>query len=353
LRFKSAIFLTLAFLLLVSPFAVASRVGTITPMSDRRPDVTATSLRMVPNSNALDPVFPWVGVKVNVYPNAPSVQYVNASDYFYVAHGWVSPGNWSGLTADTQKAFLDPQQANFTLETKASNFQNLPLTQFTYYDNATDIMSSLFWFQFHPGDLAPGAYSFNGTWSVTAKANPPNYTAERLQNTITLIVTIITLNFPPGKSIPVSLLEYTNVTSPYPKLPSATGPICNITASGFKGNVTVGIHYDPNLVSNLSKLVMAQFDFLPGDVNYDGKVSLADLVALAHAYGSKPGDTNWNPNADIDSNGIVGLSDLVILAQHYGLSAEWIDRPTTVDTANNFVYCTTDHFSGIGIHQSQ
>jgi len=57
---------------------------------------------------------------------------------------------------------------------------------------------------------------------------------------------------------------------------------------------------------------------IPGDLNGDGKVSLADLVTLALAYGSKPGDLNWNPNADIIGNGIIGLSDLVILAQHYG-----------------------------------
>ena len=53
---------------------------------------------------------------------------------------------------------------------------------------------------------------------------------------------------------------------------------------------------------------------IPGDL----KVSLADLVILAIAYGSRPGDTGWNPNADIDGNNVVGLSDLVILANHYG-----------------------------------
>jgi hypothetical protein len=57
---------------------------------------------------------------------------------------------------------------------------------------------------------------------------------------------------------------------------------------------------------------------IPGDLNGDSKVSLADLVILALAYGSKPGDSNWNPNADIDGNLVVGLSDLVILAQNYG-----------------------------------
>jgi hypothetical protein len=57
---------------------------------------------------------------------------------------------------------------------------------------------------------------------------------------------------------------------------------------------------------------------IPGDLNGDFKVSRADLVVLANAYGSEPGDVNWNPNADIKGNGIIGLSDLVILAQHYG-----------------------------------
>jgi hypothetical protein len=57
---------------------------------------------------------------------------------------------------------------------------------------------------------------------------------------------------------------------------------------------------------------------IPGDLNGDFKVNLEDLVLLAQAYGSKPGDPNWNPNADIDNNGVVGLSDLVILALHYG-----------------------------------
>jgi hypothetical protein len=56
----------------------------------------------------------------------------------------------------------------------------------------------------------------------------------------------------------------------------------------------------------------------PGDLNGDFNVTLTDLVILAQAYGSVPGDPNWNPNADIDGNGVVGLTDLVTMAQHYG-----------------------------------
>jgi len=57
---------------------------------------------------------------------------------------------------------------------------------------------------------------------------------------------------------------------------------------------------------------------IPGDLDGNFTVGLSDLVILARAYGSKPGDSNWNANADIDGNRVVGLSDLVILAQHYG-----------------------------------
>jgi len=57
---------------------------------------------------------------------------------------------------------------------------------------------------------------------------------------------------------------------------------------------------------------------IPGDINGDLKVNLVDLVLLANAYGSKPGDAKWNPNADINFNYAVDLQDLVLMALHYG-----------------------------------
>jgi len=93
--------------------------------------------------------------------------------------------------------------------------------------------------------------------------------------------------------------------------------------SGFaKGNYTISAYAEPVL----GETDTADNNFtggwvlvtIPGDLNGDFKVSLADLVILAIAYGSRPGDLGWNPNADIDGNSVVGLSDLVILANHYG-----------------------------------
>jgi thiol-disulfide isomerase/thioredoxin len=68
---------------------------------------------------------------------------------------------------------------------------------------------------------------------------------------------------------------------------------------------------DNNLTSSIQVTI-------PGDINGDFNVTLADLVLLAKAYGSKPGDAKWNINSDIDGNNAVSLTDLVILATHYG-----------------------------------
>lgn len=53
------------------------------------------------------------------------------------------------------------------------------------------------------------------------------------------------------------------------------------------------------------------------DINKDGKVDEADRVLMEQAWGSRPGDPNWNPAADINRDGVVDLVDLTILGQCY------------------------------------
>jgi hypothetical protein len=93
------------------------------------------------------------------------------------------------------------------------------------------------------------------------------------------------------------------------------------TASFAKGNYTISAYAWPvpnetDTADNtfISGIVTVT---IPGDLNGDGKVNLADLVLLAKAYDTTPGQPRWNANADIDSNGFVGLSDLVIFAKNY------------------------------------
>jgi hypothetical protein len=59
-------------------------------------------------------------------------------------------------------------------------------------------------------------------------------------------------------------------------------------------------------------------ELIPGDVDGDGDVDLADLAALLASYGACEGDPDYEPAADIDNSGCVDLTDLATLLSHYG-----------------------------------
>ncbi len=58
---------------------------------------------------------------------------------------------------------------------------------------------------------------------------------------------------------------------------------------------------------------VADFFVLQGDVNGDGVVDNNDVAAVATALSSRPGSSNWNPNADLDRDGTVTTSDQTIV----------------------------------------
>ncbi|MCK4482376.1 PKD domain-containing protein, partial [Candidatus Bathyarchaeota archaeon] len=56
----------------------------------------------------------------------------------------------------------------------------------------------------------------------------------------------------------------------------------------------------------------------PYDINGDGKVDIKDIAIVSQAYGSYPGDPNWNPDADVNNDGKVDIKDIAIVSSHYG-----------------------------------
>lgn len=67
---------------------------------------------------------------------------------------------------------------------------------------------------------------------------------------------------------------------------------------------------------------MGFFAEFRGDVDDDDEITTDDLLQVYAAIGTKEGDYNWTPNADIDLDGKVSSSDVTRLAQNFGVVGE-------------------------------
>lgn len=76
------------------------------------------------------------------------------------------------------------------------------------------------------------------------------------------------------------------------------------------------LSYETNIGDN--SIFIAIDPVTPGDLDADTYVNVKDAVILGVAFGSKPGDSNWNPNADINSDNIINVKDAVIQGVHFG-----------------------------------
>jgi len=56
------------------------------------------------------------------------------------------------------------------------------------------------------------------------------------------------------------------------------------------------------------------------DINFDRLIDIFDIVFVAAAFSSKPGDTNWNSRANLNQDEIVDVYDLVMTTSNYGRS---------------------------------
>lgn len=59
-----------------------------------------------------------------------------------------------------------------------------------------------------------------------------------------------------------------------------------------------------------------------GDVNDDNTIRIADFLALHRAFGSVPGNPNWNPEADLNGSGTVNVADFLILRKNFGQAGQ-------------------------------
>jgi len=54
------------------------------------------------------------------------------------------------------------------------------------------------------------------------------------------------------------------------------------------------------------------------DIDANEIVNILDILQIAVAFGTSPGDPKWNPQADVDPNGIINILDVLQVAVHFG-----------------------------------
>ena len=81
-----------------------------------------------------------------------------------------------------------------------------------------------------------------------------------------------------------------------------------------------GSHWLRQTVTGVSLERDARVDFAltNGDIDGDNEVTLFDFGQLVAAFGSVPGDANWNANADLDGDEEVTLFDFGVLVRNFG-----------------------------------
>jgi hypothetical protein len=136
-----------------------------------------------------------------------------------------------------------------------------------------------------------------------------NVTTISLNNTISAESGPTVIGDYNSNSIPYLMVTF-NRTELVNLMVSENITLANVTLT-LNGNLDNGTQFEGSSIIPVSALM--------GDVNCDGKVNLLDLASVAYAYHSRPGDSNWNPNADFAQPwGIISLTDLVTIGVHYG-----------------------------------
>jgi hypothetical protein len=78
-----------------------------------------------------------------------------------------------------------------------------------------------------------------------------------------------------------------------------------------------------------------------GDINNDGTVDKTDSDLLQKAFNTRPGDPNWNPDADLNKDGVVDILDAIIIGSNFGKSCPVVTTTTSTTSTTTIPLTTT------------
>jgi hypothetical protein len=119
----------------------------------------------------------------------------------------------------------------------------------------------------------------------------------------------------------------TIATAPSPTIPAQTASNYNSYQASIRlppaiplgtYTITASAYYRGSTHSWTTTTFDREYE-LKGDIIYNRRIDIFDVVAVASAYGTKGGVPNWNPEADLDANGKVDIFDVVTVAGNYGV----------------------------------
>ena len=110
-------------------------------------------------------------------------------------------------------------------------------------------------------------------------------------------------DLPPDQETTLTFAWYTTTVEPY----------TNYTVKAEIPSLPYEIDTTDNTLADGTIIVK-----LMGDINGDQKIDIDDITIVAQAFGSYPGHSRWNPEADLNRDGAIDIEDLVLCAINYG-----------------------------------
>ena len=138
--------------------------------------------------------------------------------------------------------------------------------------------------------------------TVTNEGNSTETFPVSIYYNSTLLATVNVTSLAPNTNMTITVLWNTaSVTWGKYRLSAAIPP------RPFETHVS-----DNTLINGIVKVK------IPGDINGDDTVNLLDAILASAAYGSKPGNPKWNPEADLNGDGVIDILDVIKLSMHFG-----------------------------------